>query len=89
MRSTTSYDTKLNPHEPSLSSCAWLCHQSALLSGAFFYHPSCDVMHRRHGDVCDVLRGCSDATTSCMRMTKQANTLAAFAKMRGGVFSKT
>ena len=42
MRSTTSYDTKLNPHEPSLSSCAWLCHQSALLPGAFFYYPTFD-----------------------------------------------
>ena len=50
---------------------------------------SCDVIDRRHSDVCDVLRGCSDATTSYMRKTKQANTLAAFAKMRGGVFSKT
>ena len=48
---------------------------------------SCDVMHRRHSDVCDVLRGCSDATTSCITLHKQANTPAAFAKMRGGVFS--
>ena len=40
MRSTASYDTKLKPHEPSLSSCAWLCHQSALLPGAFFYYPT-------------------------------------------------
>ena len=39
-----------------------------------------DVMHIRHSDVCDVLEGCSDATTSYMRMTKQANTPAAFAK---------
>ncbi len=38
MRSTTSYDTKLNPHEPSLGSCAWLCRQSALVPGAFFYY---------------------------------------------------
>ena len=42
MRSTTSYDTKLTPHKPSLSSCAWLCHQSALLPGAFFYYPTFD-----------------------------------------------
>ena len=48
---------------------------------------SCDVTHRRHSDVCDVLRGCSDATTSCITLHKQANTPAAFAKMRGGVFS--
>ena len=40
MRSATSYDTKLNPHEPSLSSCAWLCNQKALLPGAFFYYPT-------------------------------------------------
>ena len=33
---------------------------------------SCDVMHRRHSDVCDVLRGCSDATTSCITLHKQA-----------------
>ena len=31
MRPTASYDTKLTPHKPSLRSCAWLCHQSALL----------------------------------------------------------
>ena len=49
---------------------------------------SCDVIHRRHSDVCDVLKGCSDATTSCITLHKQANTPAAFAKMRGGVFSK-
>ena len=46
MRSTTSYDTKLNPHEPSLSSCAWLdatrVTQSALLPGAFFYYLTFD-----------------------------------------------
>ena len=35
-------DTKLTPHKPSLSSCAWLCHQSALLPGAFFYYPTFD-----------------------------------------------
>ena len=40
MHSATSYDTKLTPHKPSLSSCAWLCHQSALLPGAFFYYPT-------------------------------------------------
>ena len=40
---------------------------------------SCNVMHRRHSDVCDVLRGCSDATTSCITYTRQANTPAAFA----------
>ena len=42
MHSATSYDTKLTPHKPSLSSCAWLCHQSALLPGAFFYYPTFD-----------------------------------------------
>ena len=42
MHSATSYDTKLTPHKPSLSSCAWLCHQSALLPGAFFYCPTFD-----------------------------------------------
>ena len=47
----------------------------------------CDVMLRRHSDVCDVLRGCSDATTSCIYNPEQANTPAAFAKMQGGVFS--
>ena len=34
---------------------------------------SCDVMHRRHSDVCDVLRGCSDATASCICNPEQAN----------------
>ena len=42
MHSATSYDTKLNPHKPSLSSCTWLCNQSALLPGAFFYYPTFD-----------------------------------------------
>ena len=40
MHSATSYDTKLTPHKPSLSPCAWLCHQSALLPAAFFYYPT-------------------------------------------------
>ena len=40
MRSATSYDTKLNPHGPSLSGCAWLCHQSVLLPAPFFPCPT-------------------------------------------------
>ena len=43
MNLTTSYDTKLNPHKPSLSGGAWLCHQSALLSGAFFSCPTSEL----------------------------------------------
>ena len=40
MRSATSYDTKLNPHGPSLSGYAWLCHQSVLLPAPFFSCPT-------------------------------------------------
>ena len=41
MRSATSYDTKLTPHKPSLSFCAWLCHQSA---------QNCEPERSRHWD---------------------------------------
>ena len=41
---------------------------------------SCDVMHRRHSDVCDVPRGCSDATTSCITLHNQANTPRCFSR---------
>ena len=43
MHLMTSYDTKLNPHKPSLSGGAWLCHQSALLPGAFFSCPTSEL----------------------------------------------